>query len=343
MPQIHTLKATPETVKWGYFDNSLKPVLKINPGDIVEMETVAHHAGDAPDLMMDEGVRAVYEAIPEAERAPGVHIMTGPVYVEGAEPGDVLEVKVLDMKPRLDYGCNFEANWGLLYEEFDRKEHVTIYQCDLKSGLAKAVFSFPYWTLCDVPGRITEPGAVTRTPCLKDIYVPLRFHFGTAGVAPQETGQINTIPPGPFGGNMDNRNYIPGTSMFYPVQVKGGLFTAGDSHLAQGDGEICGTAIEGHINATLMFSLRKDIKLIKNPVLETPTHWGIHGFHEELDQAMRLCALEAIDFMGANMGLTREEAYSLLSVAGDFHVSQVVDVLKGIHCLIRKDLFVPAK
>ncbi len=343
MPKYHELKATPETCRWGFFDNSLDPVLTIQSGDIVAFESLAHHCGDAPDLMLDEGTRAVYESIPESERVPGVHIMTGPIYIEGAEPGDALEVKVLDMKPRVPYGCNFEANWGLLYKEFNEKEHVTIYKADVESGLAKAEFSYPYWTLCDVPGRITEPGKVERKACLKDIYVPLRFHFGTAGVAPKECGRINTIPPGPFGGNLDNRNFIPGTSMIYPVQVKGGLFTAGDSHFAQGDGEIAGTAIEGSVNALLQFKLRKDIKLINNPVLETPTHYSIHGLNEDLDEALRLCALEAIDFLCANKGLTREEAYSVLSVAGDFQITQVVDAVKGVHCMIPRSMFVPAK
>jgi len=340
--RLHILRATPETVKWGFFDNSLEPVLHVKSGDIVYLEALAHHAGDAPELMMDDGVRVVYESIPENERGPGVHILTGPIYVEGAEPGDVLEVKILDMKPRLPYGCNFAANWGLLYEEFDKKEIVTIYKCDMSSGLAKAVFTYEYPSYCDVPGRITEPESVNRKPCLKDVYVPLRFHFGTAGVAPKEAGKINSIPPGPFGGNVDNRSFVPGTSMYYPVQVKGALFVAGDSHFAQGDGEINGTAIEGHVNATIQLTLRKDIKLKNNPVLETPTQWSTHGFHEDLDQAIKQAALEAIDFLGANMNISPKEAYSLLSVACDFHISQVVDGTKGVHCLIRKDLFVPA-
>ena len=342
MPNYHTLKATPETVKWGYFDNSQKPVLTIKPGDIVEMETITHHAGDAPDLLMDDGVRAIYDAIPEAERAPGVHIITGPIHVEGAQPGDVLEVKVLDMKPRLEYGISFGANWGLLYEDFQRKEHVTIYKIDRKSGLVQAISSYPYWTLCDKPGRITEPGKTPRTPCLKNIFAPAALHFGTAGVAPRETGKVDTIPPGPFGGNMDNRSFVSGTSMLYPVQVKGALFAAGDAHFAQGDGEISGTAIEAHVNATLQFSINKTVKLIENPVLSSSAKWMVHGFDADLDQAVRKCALEAIAFLGANYGLNKEEAYSLLSVAGDFHITQVVDGKKGVHCSIRKNMFIPA-
>ena len=129
--------------------------------------------------------------------------------------------------------------------------------------------------------------------------------------------------------------------MLYPVQVKGALFTAGDAHFAQGDGEISGTAVEGHVNATLQFSLNKNVKLIENPVLSSSTKWTFHGFDEDLDQAVRLCALEAIAFLGANYGLSKEEAYSLLSIAGDFHITQVVDRKKGVHCSICKDLFVP--
>ena len=342
MAKFHTLKATLDTVKWGYFDNTLKPALTVQPGDVVEFESLAHHAGDAPDLMIDDGVRAVYEGIPEKERGPGVHIMTGPVYVEGAKAGDILEVKVLDMQPRIPYGCNFSANWGLLYNDFNKKEHVIIYKADTVSQLARAEFQYPYWTFCDIPGRITEPGKVKREPALKNVYVPLRLHFGTAGLAPKAGGKVNSIPPGPFGGNMDNRNFITGTSMLYPVQVDGGLFTAGDSHFSQGDGEISGTAIEGHVNALLQFNIRKDIKVISNPVLVTPTHYIIHGMHADLNEAMRLCALEAIDFLCANKGLSREEAYSLLSISGDFQITQVVDAVKGIHCMIRRDMFVPA-
>ncbi|MGI6555624.1 MAG: acetamidase/formamidase family protein [Bacillota bacterium] len=341
--QMHILKATPETVKWGFFDNNLEPALKVKSGDIVYLEALAHHAGDAPDLMMDEGVRAVYESIPEEERGPGVHLLTGPVYVEGAKPGDVLEVKVLDMKPRLAYGCNFEANWGLLFEEFGKQERVNIYEVDLVSNSARAVFSYPFPGFCDIPGRITEPSSVTRELFLKDVSVPLCLHFGTAGVAQKEAGKINSIPPGAFGGNMDNKSFVAGTNMLYPVQVEGALFVAGDSHFAQGDGEISGTAIEGHVNAIVQFNLRDDIKIKDNPVLETPTHWVCHGFNEDLDIAIKQAAIEAIEFLKANMGLTQAEAYSLLSVAGDFHITQVVDGVKGVHCKIAKHMFAPGR
>lgn len=341
MAKLHYLKATTETVTWGYFDNSIKPALAVHPGDLVVVEALGHHAGAAPDLMMDEGVRAVYEGIPEDERAPGVHIITGPIFVEGAKPGDVLEVKVLDLWPRLPYGCNMATHRGLLCDEFNNKhEHGVVYKVDLESQLAKAEFQYPYWTLGYKPGDIVEPGQIKRQKALQDIYVPLRLHFGTAGVAPKALGKVSTIPPGSFGGNVDNRNFVAGTKMLYSVQVNGGLFTVGDSHLAQGDGEISGTAIEGHVNGLIQFNLRKDIKLSENPVLITPTHYILHGMHEDLDEAAKQCAQEAVNFLCTNKGLGREEAYSLLSVSADFQLSQVVNVTKGVHCKIRRDMFI---
>ena len=344
MAMLHSLKATVDTVTWGYFDNSLKPALTARPGDLVEIETLAHHAGAAPDLMMDDGVRAVYEGIPADKRGPGVHIVTGPIYVEGLKAGDVLEVKVLDMWPRLPYGCNVCTQKGLLCDDFvDKHAHGVIYKADVESRLARAEFQLNLWTLGNYKsGVVVEPGQVKREKALGNVYVPLRPHFGTAGVAPKANGKISTVAPGSFGGNMDNRNFIPGAAMLYVAQVDGGLFTAGDSHLAQGDGEISGTAIEGHVNALIQFNIRKDVKLIENPVLITPTHYHVHGMHEDLDEAMRQCGREAVEFLRANKGLSREEAYSLLSVSCDFQVSQAVNTVKGVHCKISRSMFVPA-
>ena len=340
MSGFYKLKATPETVTWGYFDNSTKPHVRVKPGDIVEIESLCHHAGDAPDYLMDEGVEAVYKAIPESERAPGVHLVTGPVYIEGVKPGDVLEAKILDMWPRIPYGVNFEANWGMLYNDF-KQERATIFSADVESGLAKAEFSYLYNKFCDKPGRITAPGEVPRDKTfLKDIYIPLRMHFGIAGVGPKEPGRINTNPPASFGGNVDNRNFVKGCSTYYPVTMDGGLFYCGDSHFTQGDGEINGTAIEGHVTGLVQFFIRNDIKLGKNPVLETPVYYIVHGLGEDLELAMRDCTFEALGFLQENKGLRREEAYALLAIAGDFHVTQVVNGTKGIHCRIRKDLFV---
>ncbi len=333
---MYILKATPETVRWGNFDKSKEPVLTIRSGDIVSMELLSHRAGDAPDLMMDEGVKEIYQQV--KQRTPGCHIITGPIAIEGCKQGDVLECKVLDLQPRLAYGSNFMIGKGLLHEEFKNEQQVVIYKADTNTGRAKADFMFPYDNKLVGPGAVMEPGLYPRKPALANVQVPLRFHIGVAGVAPDQQGGVNTGLPGIYGGNIDNRNFIVGTSMYYPVQVDKGFFMAGDPHFAQGDGEINGTAIEGHLNAVLQLSIKKNLK-INNPVLETPTCWIVHALHSDLNEATRLAALEAVHFLESNQGLSRPEAYSLLSVAGDFAITQAVNQLKGVHVSISKDLF----
>ncbi|MES3517063.1 MAG: acetamidase/formamidase family protein [Natronomonas sp.] len=339
-PDTHEVKATPETVNWGFFDNSQEPVCRVESGDIVRIETVSHHAGDAPDYMMDEGVREIYEEIDQEDRGPGVHIVTGPIHIEGAEPGDVLECRILNLEPRLPYGSNVSANWGLLYDDFEETEYVTIYEVDQETHTAQACFQYEYPGLYDTPGRIIDPESVERESVLEDIRVPVRYHFGTAGVAPAEDGQIDSVPPAVYGGNIDNRNFNVGTSMYYPVQVPGGLFTAGDSHIAEGDGEISGTAIEAHVDAVVQFFIRDDLE-VTSPVLETNDHWMTHAFDADLDEATRKATLEMITFLEENKGLSESEAYSLLSVAGDVQSTQVVNGQKGMHCKIPKDIFPP--
>lgn len=350
MGVLHELSATPETCQWGYFDNSLDPVLTIDSGDLVAMECLSHHAGDAPDLMFDDGVRKIWDSIPESDRAPGVHIMTGPIAVRGAEPGDALEVRFLQAYPRIPYAVNFEANWGLMYgpvrapmdtpttEDLEGREHVVIYEADWDRGVARGHVQFPYPRSepLTVPGTELTVEECDRSP-VPDVSVPLRPHMGVAAVAPAEPGHINSVPPGRFGGNVDNRNFVPGTRMFYPVQVPGALFVAGDTHFAEGDGEISGTAIEGHLNVTLQLVLHKNAG-IRTPVLETDTRIMVHGFHENLDEAVRICAAEMIHEMGTRWGLTHQESYSVLSVAGDCRVTQVVNGVKGAHFILPKSV-----
>jgi acetamidase/formamidase len=172
---LHTLRATPETCFWGFFDAALPPVLRVGSGDLVRIETLTHQAGDAPDLMMDAGVKAVYDAIPIATRGPGVHVMTGPIHVEGAQPGDTLEIRVLSMEPRLAYGTNIAAWWGHLYDDF-AKERITIYQIDAAAGQARAAFAFDYTTTprYEQPGIIVPPDARARQAALANVVVPLR-------------------------------------------------------------------------------------------------------------------------------------------------------------------------
>jgi acetamidase/formamidase len=337
-PKLHTLPATPANCFWGFFDNSLAPVLQMQSGDVISVETLTHQAGDAPDLMMDDGVRRVYEAIPMSARGPGVHIMTGPIYVHDAQPGDTLEVRILGFEPRLPYGSNIAAWWGGLYDEF-HKERITIYRVEGDSW-ARAAFAFDYRSSprYDAPGTIIAPDPGSREPALTNVRVPLRPHLGVMGVAPKERGRINSIPPADFGGNIDNWRIGPGAIMYYPVFNPGALFFAGDPHLAEGDGELSGTAIEASANILLQLFVRKDLRT-DHPILETASHWFTHGFDEDLNLAMKQAALKMLDFLTARKGLSRDEAYSLMSVAVDFGVTQVVDQRKGIHAAVPKNLF----
>ena len=338
---VHELRATPQTCFWGFFDAAQPPVLSVRSGDFVRIETLTHQAGDAPDLMMDEGVEAVYRAIPIERRGPGVHIMTGPIHVEGAEIGDTLEIRVLTMEPRLPYGTNIAAWWGHLYDSFG-KERITIYQIDSPSGIARAAFGFDYTTTprYEQPGILVPPRADARQAALANVVVPLRPHFGVGGVAPREPGRINSIPPGEFGGNIDNWRFGPGAGMFYPVLQPGALCYLGDPHMAEGDGELSGTAIEASANALVQLNLHKGLSF-RSPMLETGTHWIAHGFDEDLNRAMKGAAHALLAFLIEHKGLSRDDAYSLISVAGDFGVTQVVDQKQGVHGMIAKNLFLP--
>ena len=335
---LHTLLATPSSVHWGYFDPSIAPSLRIRSGDLVSAEAITHHAGDAPHLMMDEAVTRIFTEIPEADRNPGVHIMTGPIHVEDAKPGDVLEVRYLRMVPRNNYGSNLAANWGYLYKEFGEKERVTIYELDQNTNTASALYAYDFPGTYLIPGTITSCPECDRQPALNGVRVAARPHLGTAGVAPAVDGRVSTIPPGAHGGNIDNWRIGAGATMYYPVQVEGGLFSIGDPHVSQGDGEISGTAIESSLNVLMQIVLRKDFES-PGPLLETPKWWIVHGFHEDLNVAMRDASLNMLTLLSDHVGLSRNDAYSLMSVASDFGVTQVVDGKQGCHVRIPRDIF----
>jgi acetamidase/formamidase len=326
---VHELPATPETVHWGYFDCSLEPALTIRSGDLVRIETITHQAGDAPDLLMDEGIERVFDQV--EDRGPGPHLLTGPIAVEGARPGDVLAVEILELAPRLPFGTNLAAHWGHLYDVFG-KERVTVYELD--------TFGYDWTTtpLADVPGTVVAPESVTREPALEGVTVPLRPHFGTMGVAPAAPGRHSSIPPGDHGGNIDNWRIGAGGTMLYPVQVAGALLSVGDPHVSQGDGEISGTAIESSLNGLLRLSVRNDLEA-RVPILETARELLVHGFGDDLDAAMRTAALRTLDLLGYRYGLSRDDAYSFMSVAADFTVTQVVDRRQGVHARIDKRCF----
>ena len=181
---LHILPANAKNCHWGYFDATLAPAVTVKSGALIQAEAVTHHAGDAPELMMDEGVKAIWNAIPEADRNPGVHLMTGPIYIEDAKPGDMLEVRYLRMTPRCPYGSNLAANWGHLYKEFGETERVTIYRLDESSRQAEAVYAYDVAEKYMTPGRVTNCPECDRQEALSGVRVPVRPHLGTAGVAP---------------------------------------------------------------------------------------------------------------------------------------------------------------
>jgi acetamidase/formamidase len=339
-PADHVLTAEPGHCFWGFFDRDRPPVLTVDPGAVIDVEAVSHHAGDAPDLCMDARLHALWDAIPPDERGPGKHLMTGPIAVRGALPGDVVAVRVHAMRPRVRHGSNLAAHWGLLHRRFG-KERVTIYELDEGSGtefptIARPRFGFDFRgrPLYDAPGFVSEPGTVDRQPPSRSFAVPVRPHFGIMGVAPQASGRISSVPPGLHGGNVDNWRLGPGAVMRYPVFVAGANLYVGDPHWAQGDGEICGTAIEASLDARIEVWVEPGP--IASPILETDTHWFVHGFGDDLDEAMTMAAELSLQFVVDRFALSMDDAYSLLSVAGDLGITQVVDRRLGCHAAIAK-------
>jgi acetamidase/formamidase len=312
----YKLRATPETVVWGYFSAAAKPVLRIHSGDTVEIQSVITNspqrleaAGVEPGAVEPE-LRAIYENV--KDRGPGGHIMTGPIYVEGAAPGDVLEVHILEIRPSIAYAYNsFSPRGGFIPEDFP-KPASKIVPFDLKRGVAR--FS-------------------------DRIEIPLRPFFGNLGVAPPEAlGRISSAPPGIHGGNLDNKELVAGTTLYLPVHTAGALFEAGDGHAAQGNGEVDITALETSLTGVFRFIVRKDLHL-RWPRAETPTHYIAMGIDEDLTQAAKIAVREAIDFLVTQKGMSREDAYMLCSSAVDFEITQVVDGTKGVHAMIPKSIF----
>jgi acetamidase/formamidase len=335
-PALHTLTATPDTVHWGFFSSRLEPVLQVRSGDIVRIETVTHHASNAPDLLIDDGLAPIFAG--DMERGPGPHVLTGPIYVEGARPGDTLAVRILDLQPRLPFGANLAAHWGELYKEFG-KERVTIYELDTVRGRAFARFGFD-WTatpLANVHGLLLDPAEQRREPALRGVSLPLRPHFGVMGVAPRGDERVDSVPPGVFGGNVDNWRIGPGSTVYYPVFHDGALLSIGDPHAAEGDGELSGTAIEASLDGTVEITVLRDVEM-SAPVAETPDLWITHGFDADLNAAFHQAALEMLQLLSTRHGLSRDDAYSLMSAAVDFGVTQVVNRTKGVHALLPKSV-----
>ncbi len=315
----HTLLASPQTIQFGHFDASVKPVLTIESGDIVTIETATQidpvevdASGAVPPSAVPQYVRDIFNQV--KDRGPGPHVLTGPIFVNGAEPGDVLEVRILQIDLATDYGYNTQRPYaGLLPEDFPAVWQRVI-PIDRRARTAAVA-----------------PGVV----------VPVDHpFFGTIGVAPPaKLGRISSGPPGIHAGNLDNKDIGAGATLYIPIHAPGALFSAGDGHGSQGDGEIDVSAIETGLRARLQFFVRKDMKLAW-PRAETPTHWIVMGLAPNLDEAMKLAARETIAFIIQRYPkLTREEAYMIASTAVDYHVTQVVDRTVGIHGMIPKAIF----
>jgi acetamidase/formamidase len=314
-PAEYTLKAGPDTMAWGYYWAGAKPVLRIKSGDTVDIQTVSGN----PDRLLQAGLkadaiepelRAVYAQV--KDKGPGGHLLTGPIYIEGANQGDVLELRILEVRPSVPFAYNgFRPGAGLLTDDFT-EARMKIIPLDLTRRVAK--FS-------------------------DRIEIPLRPFFGSMGVAPPEAaGRVNSAPPGSHAGNLDNRELVAGAKLFIPIHAPGALFEVGDGHAGQGNGEVDITALETSLWGKFQFIVRKDMHL-NWPRAETPTHYIVMGLDPDLTQAMKIATREAIDFLTTQKGLSREDAYMLSSVAVDFEVTQVVDGTKGIHGMIPKSIF----
>jgi acetamidase/formamidase len=308
----HRLVATPQTVHTGFFDSTIPPVLTIESDDIVVLTTMMLYDNRLRCGMTCEELIALRQDY--VERKTGHHTLTGPIFIRGAEPADVLEVRIEKLVP-IDYGLNLNlpgnTGTGALPEDFPEGQVKTLrFDADRKS----AIFS-------------------------PEITIPLKPFFGVMGVAPKPGERRPAAVPDYFGGNMDNKELVAGTSLYLPVQVKGALFSAGDVHAAQGDGEVNLTAIETALEeGILQFVVRKDMKL-ERPMGETTTHWITMGFHKDLNEAVKIALRDAIRFLVRTKGVTPHDAYALCSVAVDLRVTQVVDGNKGIHAMIPKSVF----
>lgn len=316
----YKLKASPETVAWGYYWAGAKPALTIRSGDVVEIQTVSgdpqilERAGLSADQIQPE-LRKIRAEVPKETRGPGGHLLTGPIAIEGAQPGDVLEVRIRDIRLDVPYAYNTAGRAGFLSDVFP-------------VGVTKII-------------PLDRDRAVGRFA--PGIEIPLRPFFGSMGVAPTDAaGKINSGPPGIHAGNLDNKELVAGTTLFIPVLAAGALFEVGDGHAGQGDGEVDITAMETSLTGVFQFVLHRNMYL-KWPRAETPTHYIAMGLDPDLTQATRICTLETVDFLVNRMKLTREEAYALTSVAVDLHITQLVDGTKGVHAMIPKSLFAVGK
>ena len=317
-PNTHRLEATPATVAYGYYWSDAPPVLRIDSGDIIDVDTLLTNtpAGLAkagvPDDKIQASLKSIVAELTGDRKGPGGHILTGPVYVESAEPGDVLEVKILSIDLPLDYGYNGCS--GYLPE-------------NCESGL---------------PSKIIALNRKEMTAeFLPGIVIPLKPFYGSIGIAPApDMGRLSSNPPGRHAGNLDNRELVVGSTLYIPVFAPGALFEIGDGHAAQGDGEVDQTAIETSLRGRLQLTVRKDMKL-KWPRAETATDYISMATDPDLAVATKSAIQEMVDFLVSEKKLTRHQAYQLVSIAGNVAITQLVDKPNlGVHVKLPKSIFV---
>jgi acetamidase/formamidase len=312
-----TLSATPSTVVWGYYSAKAKPVLTVHSGDTVRIQTLS--TCGSTERMIGEGVAAadipsynadIYREV--KDKGPGGHILTGPIEIAEAEPGDVLEVQILKIDLDVPFACNgFAPGRGFLPNDFPYGR-TKIIPLDREKMVAKFA-----------------PG----------IEIPLHPFFGSMGVAPPESaGRIDSAPPWMHGGNMDNKELVAGTTLFLPVHAKGALFQVGDGHAGQGNGEVDITALETFLTGTFKFVVHKDQHLLW-PRAETPASYISMGFSPDLKEATTLAVRDMINFLVEKKHLSRDEAYMLTSVAVDVDITQLVDGSVGVHAMCPKNVF----
>jgi len=309
MSRSHRLDPGPATVHWGYFDAALAPRLEVDSGDTVVVDTVSGSLEVVPDESLYRPEHR--EILTKLKPILGGHILTGPVAVRGAEPGDTLEVRIREIELTADWGWNvIRPLRGTLPEDFPKFERRTI-PIDRKAML----------------GRLPWGPAV-----------PLSPFFGILGTAPRpEYGRVSSIEPREFGGNMDCKEFVAGTSLYLPVFVPGANFSAGDGHAVQGDGEVCLTALETCLKGTFELVVHKKMRLAM-PRAITPSHYITIGLDVDLDDAAKQALREMIAWLVALKGWTPSEAYVFCSLACDLHVTQLVDGNKGIHAMVKREL-----
>jgi acetamidase/formamidase len=311
-----TLSVTPQTICWGYYWAKAKPALKVHSGDVVQIQTVSgsparlESAGVKPDDVQ-AALKEIYEKVPASEKGPGGHLLTGPVYIEEAEPGDVLEVRIQKITMDVPYAYNgFGPTSGVLQDEY------------------------PYSRMKVIP-LDRERNVANFAP---GIVIPLRPFFGSMGIAPPGEAKLNSAPPWIHAGNMDNKELVAGTTLYIPVHQKGALFEVGDGHAGMGNGEVDVTAMETSLTGTFQFVVHKGVPL-RWPCAETPEYYITMGFNEDLNKATDLAIREMIAFLETHKHLSRDDAYMLTSVAVDIDITQLVDGKKGVHALCPKAIF----